>query len=112
MVSKKLSFLKLSNKVITLFLDQDPNFADWSALCQTANIVVIGYLFSRGNHETKNTPEIIGFSPIRAIERFIENHYIGPIYTAGKQLWLCSLIRTDPIIKEVVVDHVMEIYQT
>ena len=54
----------------------------------------------------------MGFSPISAKERFIKNHYIGPIYTAGKQLWLCSLTRIDPIIKEVVLEHVMEIYQT
>jgi hypothetical protein len=93
-------------------LDQGPNLADWSALCQTANIIVIGYLLPCGNHETKNIPEIMGFSPISAKERFIENHYIGPIYTAGKQLWLCSLIRIDPIIKEVVLEHIMEIYQT
>jgi hypothetical protein len=60
-------------------LDQAPNFANWSTPCQKTNIVVIEYLFAGGSHKTKDTPKILGFSPMIAKECFILNHPMGLI---------------------------------
>jgi sirohydrochlorin cobaltochelatase len=110
-IAERIGLLEFSSKVITLFLDQAPNLANWSALCETNNVVVIVYLFSGGSHETKDIPELMGFSPINVKERFIKNHPIGPIYTRGKKLWLCPLISADQIIEKVILQRVIEIHQ-
>ena len=108
-IAIQLGLLKLSSNVLTLFLDQAPNLLDWSDFCKTTNVIVIGYLFSGGSHETKDIPELMGFSPINTKERFIKNHPIGPIHIAGKQLWLCPLISADQVIEEVILERVIEI---
>jgi sirohydrochlorin cobaltochelatase len=107
-VAKQINHLKLSNKVIAMFLDQAPNLADWSAHCKTTNAIVLSYLFSGGSHETIDIPKLMGFEPTNAKERFINNQPIGPICATGKQLWLCPLISADQIIQEVILERVIE----
>ena len=110
-IADQLDSLKLSSKVIPLFLDQAPNLANWSTLCETANAIVLGYFFSGGNHETRDIPELMGFSPVNTKDRFTKNQPIGPIHAAGKHLWLCPLISADQIIQEVIIERVLEMHQ-
>jgi sirohydrochlorin cobaltochelatase len=108
-IADQLATLKLS-KVIPLFLDQTPNLADWSTLCETTNAIVLGYFFSGGSHETTDIPELMGFSPVNTKHRFNKKQPIGPIHTADKQLWLCPLISADQIIEEVIIERVLEMH--
>jgi len=110
-IADHLDTLKLSSKVIPLFLDQAPNLIDWSTLCETSYAIVLGYFFSGGSHETRDIPELMGFSPVKTRDRFTKNQPIGPIHAAGKQLWLCPLISADQIIEEIIIERVLEMHQ-
>jgi sirohydrochlorin cobaltochelatase len=110
-VADQLDQLALSKSVIALFLDQSPNLADWVSHCTTSNVIIVGYLFSGGSHETVDVPELLGIDPRLTKDRLSNNQPIGPIDIKNRQLWLSTPIGADKTVQDVIIERALEILE-
>jgi len=97
-----------SQNVVALFLDQSPNLAEWYNYCESKNAIAISYLFSGGNHEREDLAKKMGFDPNTTNYCITTSVPVGPIKSAGKNLWLCPPISADPILQDVIVERAIK----
>lgn len=110
-IADQLSKSKPDLKTVALFIDQSPNLVDWQEHCSQRNVIIVSHLFSGGDHETIDIPELLGIAPERLKDRLTRAAPIGPIEIHGKQIWLSPPISADDIVQKIIIERAAECSQ-
>lgn len=83
-------------QVVTAYLEQEPRVADWPRLTSRPCVVAAPLLIAEGLHGSEDLPPLFGLGRGAA----------GPARVAGRTVWLCRGIGSDPEIAEIILDRV------
>ena len=97
-------------KVLSTYMEEPPLIADWAAMTETPNVVVVPFFISDGLHSYQDIPVLLGIEgevTASASERrrqgevFMQN----PRHLHGRNLYYASAIGTEAQFAEVIVEQ-------
>ncbi len=101
-------------EVKTAYLEQAPRIEDWATETSGRNVIVIPFMISGGLHAAQDIPEILGFDPnspdIEALSQDAET--AGPLKAEGRTLWLTRPVGSEPFMVDLIIDQVIEAFNT
>lgn len=81
-------------EVVTVYIEQAPNVADWSQLVSRPNVIAAPLLVSEGMHASEDLPPLFGLTSSEG----------GPTAIDGRRVWLMGGIGRDPEVAQIILD--------
>lgn len=99
--------LGLATATRTAFLEHPPLVQDWPRDCAAANVIAVPFMISNGLHGAEDIPALLGFDPAPGdMERMAaDGTPAGPYAFAGKKLWYCRAVGSEPVVADIIVDQ-------
>jgi sirohydrochlorin cobaltochelatase len=101
---------QLYAEVHSVFLEEDPRVADCCRLARAANIVIVPFFISDGQHSSEDIPVMLGVPRPLARERLSQGlpAWRNPTERDGKRLWYSPAIGSEPTLSDVILQRVRE----
>ena len=103
-------------KVLSTYMEEPPLIAEWAALTETPNVVVVPFFISDGLHSYQDIPVLLGIESeitasaserLRQGEVFMQN----PRHLHGRNLYYASAIGTEAQFADVIVEQALTVGQ-
>ncbi len=94
-------------QVLSAFMEEPPLIADWDALSDQPNVVVVPFFIADGLHSYQDIPVLLGLTEeVGAAASQSEVFRHNPHQLRGRTLYYASAIGTEPRFAEVILDQV------
>lgn len=107
---ERIEALGRFGEVRNAYMEEAPRIADWHALAQCPNVIVVPFFISDGLHSYEDIPVLLGISgeslgaiSVNAQEVFKRN----PYRLRDRTLFYASAIGTEPLIADLLIEQVM-----